>query len=626
MYVLGTAGHVDHGKSTLVKALTGIDPDRLKEEKNRQMTIDLGFAWYQLPSGNEVGIVDVPGHRDFIENMLAGIGGIDAVLFIIAAGEGVMPQTREHLAILKLLQINKGVIVLTKIDQVEDKDWIALVEEDVRNLMQGTFLADAPILRVSALEGIGLEELAGAIDDMLSSSEPKRDRGKPRLPIDRVFTLKGFGTVVTGTLVDGEFALGQQVELLPGKLEARIRGIQNHKKKVEIAYPGNRTAINLTGINPDQIRRGNVLVNPSTYSSSRRVDARVEMLAEANGKINHNDHLKCFIGSDQAIVRIRVIGKKEISPGDWGWIQMEFDEPVVAEKGDRFILRRPSPPETIAGGMILDARPPKRHKRFSDDVIARMGMMEAGSHEQILLSTLDSGGIIQLGDLIKKSGIEEDIAREEIKRLIGNEIVSIGSESNRNILLCTRTYWQTLINEISGELTNYYKKHPLRFGISKLVLNQKLKLDSKVYNLILQKLISEQILEESGSEIGLKDHDIVFSEADEKNAQTIIQAFEANPYSPPILKELVDEYGDDLVDALIAVGGLTRISENIALLPETYQTMLQAARDFLGKEQKITLAQFRDMFGTSRKYALAFLEHMDNEGITIRKENYRVLK
>ncbi len=626
MYVLGTAGHVAHGKSTLVNALTGIDPARLKEEKNRQMTIDLGFAWYQLPSGNEVGIVDVPGHRDFIENMLAGIGGIDAVLFIIAAGEGVMPQTREHLAILKLLQINKGVIVLTKIDQVEDKDWIALVEEDVRNLMQGTFLADAPILRVSALEGIGLEELAGAIDDMLSSSEPKRDRGKPRLPIDRVFTLKGFGTVVTGTLVDGEFALGQQVELLPGKLEARIRGIQNHKKKVEIAYPGNRTAINLTGINPDQIRRGNVLVNPSTYSSSRRVDARVEMLAEANGKINHNDHLKCFIGSDQAIVRIRVIGKKEISPGDWGWIQMEFDEPVVAEKGDRFILRRPSPPETIAGGMILDARPPKRHKRFSDDVIARMGMMEAGSHEQILLSTLDSGGIIQLGDLIKKSGIEEDIAREEIKRLIGNEIVSIGSESNRNILLCTRTYWQTLINEISGELTNYYKKHPLRFGISKLVLNQKLKLDSKVYNLILQKLISEQILEESGSEIGLKDHDIVFSEADEKNAQTIIQAFEANPYSPPILKELVDEYGDDLVDALIAVGGLTRISENIALLPETYQTMLQAARDFLGKEQKITLAQFRDMFGTSRKYALAFLEHMDNEGITIRKENYRVLK
>ena len=562
----------------------------------------------------------------FIDNMLAGVGGIDAVLLVIAADEGVMPQTREHLAILKLMQIKRGLIVLTKMDQVEDQEWAVMVEEDVRKLVRGTFLEYAPILHVSALQGKGLAELASAIDNMLSASEPKKDIGKPRLPVDRVFTLKGFGTVVTGTLIDGEFSSGQQVEVLPGKLEARIRGIQNHKKKVEIANPGNRTAINLTGIDADQIRRGDVVVKPSTYTPSGRVDAKIEMLAEASGNIGHNDHFKCFLGSGQTIVRIRVIGKKEIKPGDWGWVQMEFDEPVVADKGDRFILRRPSPPETIAGGTILDAHPARRTKRFSEDVLARMSMLESGSDEQIILSTLASVDFLRLDALVEKSGIAEKGTREIIERLMGRDVIMLDAENDRNPLICRQVFWQDLVNKITGELESFYEKYPLKFGIGRTTLNQKIKLDPKNYTIVMQKLISDGLLKEKNNEAGLGSHEIVFTKTDEENVQKIIENFKTDPYSPPTLNELKVENGDDLIDAMISAGRLVQVSDDIVFLPETYHSMLQTARDFLGKEKKITLAQFRDLFNTSRKYALAFLEHMDKEGITVRKDDYRVIK
>jgi selenocysteine-specific elongation factor len=369
MYVIGTAGHVDHGKSTLIYSLTGINPDRLKEEKERQMTIDLGFAWFTLPSGEEIGIVDVPGHRDFIENMLAGVGGIDAVLFVVAADEGIMPQSREHFDILKLLGIKLGLIILTKVDLVEDDEWLNLVKADIRNLVKDSFLEEAPILKVSALKKTGLMELSISLDKLLKQCTPKNDNHKPRLPIDRIFSLKGFGTVVTGTLLDGSFKVGDQVEILPSGIKSRIRGIQNHKKKQQLAVPGNRTAINLVGVEVNQLQRGDVVCLPGQLMPTHRIDVEINLLENSLVKIKHDDRLKIFIGSSQSMARARVIGQKEIGPGDTGWLQLEFENEVVVKRKDSLIIRRPSPAATIGGGRVLTAHPVGRHRRFYQKVI-----------------------------------------------------------------------------------------------------------------------------------------------------------------------------------------------------------------------------------------------------------------
>ncbi|MEN8243085.1 MAG: selenocysteine-specific translation elongation factor, partial [Chloroflexota bacterium] len=378
MRVIGTAGHVDHGKSALVQALTGTHPDRLKEEQEREMTIELGFAWWELPNGEEVGVVDVPGHRDFIENMLAGVGGIDAALFVVAADEGVMPQTREHLAILDILQVNAGVIALTKIDLVTDEDWLDLVEEELRQEMAGTVLADAPLVRVSAKEKINIPELHQAIASVLEQHPKRLDLGRPRLPVDRVFTMAGFGTVVTGTLVDGSFSVGDEVSVLPPGLTGRVRGLQTHKRKTEQAFPGSRTAMNISGVDHTDLERGQVVVRPGSIMPTRRVDVHFKLLPDVELPVEHNSEVKIFIGATEMIARLRLIGKKQLQPGEEGWLQLEPRSPIVAVRGDRYILRRPSPGETLGGGVVIDAHPKGRHKRFSKDVLSRLQALTKG--------------------------------------------------------------------------------------------------------------------------------------------------------------------------------------------------------------------------------------------------------
>ncbi len=346
MFVIGTAGHVDHGKSTLVKALTGIDPDRLAEEKKREMTIDLGFAWLTL-DGEEVGIVDVPGHRDFIENMLAGVGGIDLALFVISAEEGVMPQTREHLAILDLLDVGGGLVVLTKTDLVDDPEWLELVTLEVAEALNGTVLADAPILPVSAFTGDGLEALKAALSAELASATPRPDNGRARLPIDRIFSLSGFGTVVTGTLIDGRFRLGDTVEIQPTGLKGRIRGLQTHKTKLDVARPGSRVAINLSGIDREEVARGHVVAAPDTLGHTILLDAAYRHLPDADAPLKHNTEVKLFVGSAEIVARTRVIGQPQIDPGETGWLQLALSEPLAVARGDRFILLRPSPAATL---------------------------------------------------------------------------------------------------------------------------------------------------------------------------------------------------------------------------------------------------------------------------------------
>ena len=359
MRVIGTAGHVDHGKSTLIAALTGIHPDRLKEEQAREMTIELGFGWLTLPDGEEIGIVDVPGHRDFIENMLAGVGAIDAALLVVAVDEGVMPQTREHLAILDLLQIPAGLIVLTKTDLINDKDWLEALESDVRAAVKDTIFKDAPILRVSARTGIGLNQLKTTLAEILHRRPARPDLGRPRLPIDRVFSMSGFGTVITGTLNDGHLTVGDDIQILPSGLTGRVRGLQTHKKKEDRALPGTRTAVNISGISTDQIRRGEVLIHPDLYQVTRRLDARFHLLADASSAIQHNTEVKVFLGTAETVAALRLLGKEELQPGQEGWIQLELRDPIVAVRGDRYILRRPSPSETSEVGMssIHNRRP-----------------------------------------------------------------------------------------------------------------------------------------------------------------------------------------------------------------------------------------------------------------------------
>ncbi len=434
MRVIGTAGHVDHGKSTLVLALTGIDPDRLREEKERQMTIDLGFAWLTLPGGESVGVIDVPGHIDFIKNMLAGVGGIDAALFIVAADEGVMPQTREHLAILDLLQVPAGVVALTKVDTITEEGWLELIEADLRDTLDGTCLADAPIIPVSARAGIGLDRLKQALADALASVPPRRDKGQPRLPVDRAFSVAGFGTVVTGTVSDGAFRVGDEVEIVPGGLKARIRSLQSHKRSVELGLPGSRLAINLTGIHPDQLRRGMVVTRPGNLHATPLIDVRLRLIAanspltgEAVAPLRHNQAVDFFSGAAETPARVRLLDAEQIVPGGEGWAQLRLEEPVAVGPGDRFIIRQASPSITIGGGVIVNPHPRRRWRRFQPDVLAQLDTLARGTPEDLLLHALATAELSPLRAAVERSGLDAATAESTLARLIADgQIIPLG--------------------------------------------------------------------------------------------------------------------------------------------------------------------------------------------------------
>ncbi len=486
MRVIGTAGHVDHGKSTLVNALTGINPDRLKEEQAREMTIELGFAWFNLPDGEQVGVVDVPGHRDFIENMLAGVGGIDAVLFVVAADEGVMPQTREHLHILDLLQIPNGIIVLTKADLVEDPDWFDLVEADVREAVRGTVLETAAVVRVSARTGLGLDELKQRLAQLLAASPTRPDLGRPRLPIDRVFTIAGFGTVVTGTLLDGHLSLGDEVEILPGGLRGRVRNLQTHKKKENTAIPGSRTAVNISGVELDQVQRGEVLTLPGRYHTSQRLDVHFRLLLDASAPLRHSSEVKFFVGAAEVVARARLLGVEELKPGDEGWLQLELAAPVVVVRGDRYILRRPSPGETLGGGAVVDPQPARRHKRFDPALLSRLESLRQGSPADVLLQAGLALGAAPLRDLVVRSRLSVDAAGQALQELLGEGLLiqlETGSlQPNADLLVIPRSLWEVETRRAENELKQYHLAFPLRRGMPREELKSRLKYTPRPFN------------------------------------------------------------------------------------------------------------------------------------------------
>lgn len=636
MRVIGTAGHVDHGKSTLVEALTGTHPDRLKEEREREMTIDLGFAWMSLPDGEEIGIIDVPGHRDFIENMLAGVGGIDAALFVIAADEGVMPQTREHLAILDLLHIHGGVVALTKIDLVEDADWLDLVEEDVRAALAGTVLGDAPIVRVSARTHTGLSLLLEKLANCLAKSPPRLDRGKPRLPVDRIFTIAGFGTVVTGTLSDGSLQVGDELEILPAGLKSRVRGLQTHKIKETVAVPGSRTAINLTGVTVDQLRRGDVVAHPSDYTVTTRFDASFRLLKDARQPVRHNLEVKCFIGAAEVLARLRLLGVEELLPGQEGWLQLELSEPVVAARGDRFILRRPSPGETIGGGVVLDHQPKGRHKRFATEQLLALEKLSQGAPAEILLQALQILRACTLAELFARASLNEEtagVALEELaqsgqlvvieaSRLQGKEIASLTSDT----LVAASSYWESLVKKSLFEVDAYHRTYPLRKGMPREELKSRLAVAPRLFNALLGRLVISGELVELGPVIMRTGHAIIFTPGQRELVDKLLLKFKNAPYSPPSIKEAQADVGDDVYAALVEMGTLLQVSGEVVFERQGYERMTDEVKNLIRKNGSITAAQARDHFNTSRRYVLALLEHLDATGVTVRSGDLRTLK
>ncbi len=621
MHVIGTAGHVDHGKSTLVEALTGINPDRLKEERERQMTIDLGFAWLTLPDGEAVGVIDVPGHRDFIENMLAGVGGIDAALFVVAADEGVMPQTREHLAILDLLQIPAGVIALTKKDLV-DEEWLSLVSADLAEVVRGTALDGAPVVAVSARTGDGLPELKSALQQILSAHPPRPDLGRPRLPIDRVFTLSGFGAVVTGTLADGSFALGDEVEILPDRLTARVRGLQTHKTKVERAVPGSRVAVNLAGVETGELRRGMVVARPNAFHPTTLVDARFRHLPDAGLPLKHNAEVKFFLGAAEVLAAVRLLTHDALPPGETAWVQLALAEPVAAAKGDHFILRRPSPGTTIGGGVIVD--PHARRKRRRDAAaIARLETLARGTPGEMLLQALDALGPAPLKEALQKAGLAErsETAAEALAEA-ADQLLHLDGEA----LVISQAIWSKLEADIRRSLGAYHAARPLRAGMPREELKSRLKLNPKIFQALLTRAAEQGVVAAAGALVRLPNHAVKFTPAQQASVNALLADFRRDPYNTPSVKDCAARLGDEVLIALVEQGVLVQLSADVLLLAETYAAMVERVRAYLQAQGKMTVAEARDLFSTSRKYALALMEHLDAQGVTKRVGDERVLK
>jgi selenocysteine-specific elongation factor len=620
MFVIGTAGHVDHGKSTLVQALTGIDPDRLREEKERGLTIDLGFAWLTLPSGEEVSIVDVPGHERFIKNMLAGVGGIDLALLVIAADEGVMPQTREHLAIIDLLDITHGVVALTKADLV-DPDLLELARADVDDLLAATTLEGSPIIACSGVTRMGLDDLLTAVTAQLAKTPARRDIGRPRLPIDRVFTMTGFGTVVTGTLIDGSLSVGEEVEVLPGPLRSRIRGLQSHGKKTQVAPPGRRTAINLAGLAVDDLRRGLVVTTPGWLRPTDSVDVRLRAASYLSRPVRHNLEITFHTGAAEIEGRLLLLDADELPPGGSAWAQVRLSQPVAAVKGDHFIVRDPN--DTLGGGRIIDTQV-RRHRRSHAPTIAALEQMEKGSPEELVRAAVARAEPVELRDALKQAPIEPATARAAVQALVdsGDLLTLDGAPPSDASLLITSAGFEVISARMREALGAYHKASPLRRGIPPQELRNRLGLAARSFEQALALWVRRGEAVDAGGAVALPGHTPQPDAAQRAKADAFLAALDASPYSPTPESSIED----DLLAYLEDQAKIVRVAEGVAFSATAYQEMTGRIVAHLREHKTITLGEVRDMFATSRKYAQALLEHMDGQRITRRTGDTRVLR
>ena len=618
--IIGTAGHVDHGKTLLVKALTGIDTDRLVEEKKRGITIELGFAHLDFDDGTQAGIVDVPGHEKFIKNMLAGAGGIDLAMLVVAADEGFMPQTVEHLGILSLLGIQDGLVVITKCDMA-DPEWVEMVKEDVRTHVEGTFLEGKPVFTVSAYTGQGIPELRQALKELVQKAAEKNMRTPFRLPIDRVFSVDGFGTVVTGTLIEGSVSNGDMAEILPGGVQARVRNLQVHDRDVETAYAGQRVAINLAGVKKADLGRGDVIARPGSVRTSLMLDARLQNLKNSQRTILSGSQVHLYHGSAVRLCKVVLLDRDALQPGESCYAQLRLTEEIAAKRGDRFVIRFYSPLETIGGGVVLDDLP-RRHKRGDQAVLETLAIRESGSGDDQLVQLVAEHG--HSLPTLEKLAAPQNLDREELGRSL-EELTSAGKvlQPLPGRYLAASVF-DAIWDSCRGLLEQYHRQNPLHAGMKVAELRQKLlkNTDQAVADAILAALAREGKIKAVADRYALADFAVHLTKRQSAIREKLLQTYRKAGLEVPGLDEVIAsfppaEQGDcrQVVESLVSGGGLVMLTPQLCLHSQVYAQVCDKTRDFMAEHQELTLAEFRDLLGTSRKYALAVLEYYDKNKI-----------
>ncbi|WP_251861838.1 selenocysteine-specific translation elongation factor [Clostridium sp. Marseille-Q2269] len=630
--IIGTAGHIDHGKTTLIKALTGRETDTLREEKDRGISINLGFAFFDLPSGKRAGIVDVPGHEKFIKNMLAGVSGIDVVLMVIAADEGIMPQTKEHLEILQLLNVNKGIIVLTKTDMV-DPEWVDMVKEDVREELKDTFLKNAYIYAVSSKTKEGIDKLIKAIDDITEHIETKDVQGHFRLPIDRAFSIIGFGTVVTGTVISGSIKEGQTVQIYPSKIVTKVRGIQVHEKPTKVAEAGQRCAINLSNIKKKEVDRGDVVSIENLMEPSMMIDCKLYYLKSASKPLENRQRVRLYHGTSEIICRVVILDKECLNPGEEGYVQLRLEKPITCQRKDRYVIRSYSPMVTIAGGAIIEPLP-KKSKRFNEKYIEELKLKESGDTSNIIEKVIEklSTKFPNQDEILKALGKNEENISDEIKELINSQ--KIVSFSNGDKTVYTHiSYIDKKVKEMTNILKEFHKNNPLKWGVSKEELRIRAlgkEIKQKTYDKLLELLESKELIKLHGKYISDYNFKVDYTSDQKLIYNRIIDSYEKGKYMPPKFEELISKEQDEtefrrVYEAILEEGTLFKVNEDCIILTSDYNEAKEKVKKYIENNSKITVAEFRDMMDTSRKYSLAILEHFDGIKFTKRNGDERVL-
>ncbi len=617
MKVIGTAGHIDHGKSSLVERLTGVDPDRLAEEKRRGMTIDLGFASLTLPSGTVVSMVDVPGHERFIRNMLAGAGGVDIGLIVVAADEGAMPQTREHIDILNLLSIDSAVVALTKVDLVDD-DWLMLVEDDVRRLLAGSALADSEIFPVSSITSEGIDALLDGLDRAVQAVPPVPPGRTAYLPVDRVFTVAGFGTVATGTLHDGSFTTGMDLEILPAGRHTKIRGLQSHGQQLTVSAPGSRVAVNLAGATRDGLNRGDVLAPVGAIHPVLRFDASIRVLDAAPVPLRHGVEVMLHLGASESPARIAVLNDDCIEPGSTGWAQIRLHEPIAAVQGQPFIVRLPAPARTVAGGRVVDLAP--HHRRFDPGASSRLEGMTSKDPATRVAAILSDNRPRDASQLAELAGLAAGSLQNELAPAVREGLVV-----RRGDVYLSRAGWEALASRADALIRQYHRDNQLRPGMPREELRRKLHIPTRDWTATMAILVQSGIVEEHGPLLKTPGWQLAIASRREE-AERVLTTLRSQPFSPPDGASLLSTTSTDpsLLRALAEQGEIVRVADGLYFDRAAYDRMLAIVTDIITTTGDISVAQARDALGTTRKYALALLEHLDDQHITRRIGETRV--
>lgn len=624
--ILGTAGHIDHGKTSLVKALTGVDTDRLPEEKERGMTIDLGFAHF----GEHATIIDVPGHEKFVKNMVAGVSTIDLVLFVIAADDGIMPQTREHLEICRLLNVQRGIVVLTKIDLVE-ADWVELIKEDLRQLFKGTFLQHAPIALVSTVTGEGIAPLRAMIDRALRELPPRPDRGVFWLPVDRTFTMKGFGTVVTGSVLSGQIAVGEDLEILPEHKRARIRGLQRHGASVKQVQIGDRAAINLQGVNIEEVTRGQVLAAPNYFRATTRMNCRVQLLASASSPLKERTRVRVHLGTAEVMARVIPLEGKEIATGQAGYAQLKFEKPVAARRLEALVIRRYSPPKTIGGGVVLDAAA-QPFRRREANIIVKLRSLEKEDPVELLVAQflVPNRYAVPLDQLAAETGHNKDDLQKQLQTLVQQgTVLAVGKRGFMH-----KQRFENLWHQLEALLTQHHEKYPMQLGMRKAEVGASITplADAAVMNLLLAHFKATGKLKEVEAHLALREHEIRFSEKQEVLRQRLAAILYDEGFAPSSPIELAQKLGasfaevSEVLSVMLVLRDVVRLEEAIWLHAQRLAEGRKRVIDYLSTHHEITVSQFKELIGnTSRKYAMPLVQYFDASGVTERRGDVRVL-